>query len=174
MLPIFMLMVGAPGCGKSMLAEQLKDEFGFIVVSSDAIREELYGDAAIQADNARVFSIAHEQARTALDYGYSVVFDATSAWAWSRQKALDAISGIPCLKVCVRFDTPLSECLANNHKRDRVVPPDIVQKIYNSAKRNEPSTDEGFDVVVAPEYVRKTIQTHYGKDGKDIPNAETV
>lgn len=39
----FIMLVGLPGSGKSTYAEELKRE-GYIIHSSDAIREELTGD----------------------------------------------------------------------------------------------------------------------------------
>ena len=42
----FYMTVGCPASGKSTWAEQYKD--GFIIVSSDAIRADLYGDESIR------------------------------------------------------------------------------------------------------------------------------
>lgn len=39
----FIMLVGLPGSGKSTYAEKLKEK-GYIIHSSDAIREELTGD----------------------------------------------------------------------------------------------------------------------------------
>ena len=42
--PTFTMMAGLVGSGKSTYAKQLAEETNAIICSSDAIREELYGD----------------------------------------------------------------------------------------------------------------------------------
>ena len=53
--PTFTMVVGIPGSGKSTFAEEHKNE-NTIHISSDAIREEIFGDAGCQDDNNRVFN----------------------------------------------------------------------------------------------------------------------
>ena len=56
--PTCVILVGPPGCGKSTYGKKYAEEHAnTIVLSSDQIREELYGDASIQDDPARVFTL---------------------------------------------------------------------------------------------------------------------
>src|SRR5574344_887809 len=51
----FYMMVGLPGSGKSTKAEQIKNEFGAQVFSSDTLRKEKFGDEKVQKDANEIF-----------------------------------------------------------------------------------------------------------------------
>lgn len=57
-MPKLIVPVGLPGSGKSTLAATYKDA---VVISSDALRAELFGDAAAQYDEALLRGRAAEQ-----------------------------------------------------------------------------------------------------------------
>lgn len=60
--PSFIMMVGLPGSGKSTYAKTLTlNGKPYIIHSSDNLREELYGDAAIQGDNNKLFAELHKR-----------------------------------------------------------------------------------------------------------------
>ena len=77
---ILIVMCGAPGSGKSTVAEAVAEDFGFVIVCPDDIREELFGDASDQSQGWRVFQIAYERMRDGLltDDVSGVIFDATN------------------------------------------------------------------------------------------------
>mgnify|MGYP003324219881 CR=1 FL=1 len=56
-MPKFYMMVGLSGCGKSTYAATLNAK----VISSDAIRAEVFGDENDQTHNAQVFEILHKR-----------------------------------------------------------------------------------------------------------------
>lgn len=53
--PIVYVLVGCPACGKSTFAKNFDNDT--VVISSDAIREELYGNEAIQGNGKEVFGL---------------------------------------------------------------------------------------------------------------------
>ena len=70
------LLVGPSGAGKSTYAmEHYRDE---VIVSSDLIREELYGSHLMTGSQEAIFSTVRQRARKALSAGSSVVIDATN------------------------------------------------------------------------------------------------
>ena len=84
------MLIGLPGSGKSTLASKIaKDCRNYIVVSTDSVRKEIYGDEAIQGDGNKVF----ERAYALIDYylrdGYSVIFDATNVRRKSRKAFIE-------------------------------------------------------------------------------------
>ena len=81
----FIMLVGLPGSGKSTCAEKLKKE-GYIIHSSDTIREELTGDVNSQENNLEVFDILHKKVKEDLKSGHSCVYDATNM-SMKRRKA---------------------------------------------------------------------------------------
>lgn len=124
------VMCGLPGSGKSTIAATMcAHDKDLVLVSSDGIRKEIYGNEAHQADPKEVFAIANQRARDALQAGKSVVFDATNVYYGSRKQLLESI---PRDKgISVRFwvvDTPVEECLRRNAARDRKVPEESIRR----------------------------------------------
>ena len=119
----FMMLVGVAASGKSTFAKG-HDKNEWIIVSSDSIREELYGKEEIQGDPTLVFKIVHERILFALTGGHSVIFDATNLTYKNRKAILDKIpSGVR--KICMVFATPIEDLKKNNAARDRQVPEEI-------------------------------------------------
>lgn len=149
------VMVGAPGAGKSTAAEKYVER-GYEVISTDAIREELFGDASVQRGGDEVFSLAFERLRSCVARGGSVVFDATSPDKKSRRKVIKEVKkgleeggflSTECSLTAYVVCPPLDVCLERNANRERVVPPEVVERFYKRMRNDPPSLDEGFDQV---------------------------
>lgn len=144
--PVAILMAGLPGSGKSTFAEKIrvngeKPE----IHSSDALREELYGNAATQGNNKALFEKLYKRVRNDLLAGNSIVLDATSITKYNRKNFIDTVSDI-CFPVCLVVGTKIEECLRRNQNRSRVVPVDVINRM---AKQWEsPSIFEGFRSVL--------------------------
>lgn len=54
-------MCGLSGSGKSSIAKDLAVKYHAEIVSSDAIREELFGSCQNQSDNEKVFNIFNKR-----------------------------------------------------------------------------------------------------------------
>lgn len=66
--PTMWVLVGLSGSGKSTIATQIANENpNTIIVSSDAIREELTGNYEDQEHNEEVFKIFHNRIRKNLE-----------------------------------------------------------------------------------------------------------
>lgn len=152
--PIFIMTVGLPGSGKSTWASKVKD---VVVISSDAIRVELFGTDDRKTngeENAKVFAIAHRRIKQNLKKKKNVIFDATNLNKNRRKVFLRDIreSGIDCYTQCRLFMTSYEICEEQNQKRDRVVPKLDLQKLYTSFQ--PPHKSEGWDA----------IEVHYRAD----------
>lgn len=141
------LLVGPSGSGKSTFARRhfVPDE----VLSSDALREALFGDAREQGATEEVFLRVHAVAEARLRAGLMAVVDATNVVAWDRG-ALPRLSerhGRPC--VAIVFDLPLAQCLASNAARPgRVVPAEVVRRQWRSMRKSLPHlVAEGYEAV---------------------------
>lgn len=155
--PVFLMLVGLPGSGKSTYAKQLDD---YIIHSSDAIREELTGDASDQNLNSKVFETLHKRVKKDLVAGNNVIYDATNI-SWKRRKAfVRELNKINCEKICKVIATPFEVCLKQNNSRDRKVPFDVIDRMYKNF--DIPYYNEGWDqidlVFLQPEY-----KYYYGK-----------
>lgn len=143
MAPKFIMMVGIAGSGKSTKAAEIAVQEGAIVISSDTIRKELYGDEAIHGDN-QVYQTMEDRTMIALRGGASVVYDATNVVA-SRRKELLAKLPTGVEKECVWVNTPIERALQNNEGRARHVAERV---IYRQATQLEaPTEGEGWDTI---------------------------
>ncbi len=97
-MPTLYVTIGIPGSGKSRWAQTKTDA---ILVSTDAIRQELCGNITDQTRNAEVFDVAHAAIRCHLLAGHNVVFDATNLRGFNREVLLKTLP--PCDRVAVVF-----------------------------------------------------------------------
>lgn len=151
--PEFLMLVGLPGSGKSTYIKKYFNQ-NLRVHSSDNIREELSGDVNNQDINKKVFELLHKRVREDLKNGISCVYDATNI-SWKKRKAfLESLKGIKCIKTCHVIATPYEVCLEQNRQRDRVVPEDVIERMYMNF--DIPFYNEGWDDIeiwyAKPEY----------------------
>lgn len=130
--PVFTMMVGLPYSGKSVYAEKLRNNTGAVVHSSDTVREEILGDIQDQTQNAKVFDELHRRVRRDLADGRNVVYDATNINYKRRMHVLQMVGKTQCEKVCVFMATPFADCIERRKHRDRVVPYEVVERMYKS------------------------------------------
>ena len=167
---VLYIMVGPPACGKSTLAKEMSNILGTVTISSDAVREELYGDESVQKDHDKVFAICHARMRRALRK-QNVVFDATNIAPKHRISLVQMAKaeGNRCDEVVgIVYDGDLNLCLERNAGRKRKVPEGVIRNMYDTLKRFPPDFDEGFDALVAMSAMRKRIE----KANSDIPASE--
>lgn len=154
-VPVLTMMVGLPGSGKSYLAKELaKETENTVVLASDDIREELFGDVNDMTKHKEVFTELHRRAYDALRAGQSVIYDATNLNSKRRMSFLKTIdsAGIQCTKNCYLMAFSYCDCLENNVARERVVPAKVINKMRE--KFQPPYYFEGWDNI---EIVRGTM-----------------
>lgn len=145
MKPTLIMMVGLPASGKSMYAKKLSEERNCLVVSTDAVRLELFGNEECQDDNTKVYKIVHERILQLLKQGDSVIYDATNINYKKRMAFLELIKKIDCVKQCCFIVTPYEDCLKYNAERARRVPIEVIERMYKNFYI--PQYYEGWDDV---------------------------
>lgn len=145
-MPRFVVMVGLSGSGKSTVAKEKYATHTYI--SSDDLREELYGDVNDQRHNGKIFEEMFRRSIAALDMGQSVVYDATNLSAKRRKSLITNVraaikTDIWCT-ACVVLTT-FENCLIRNASRDRVVPEEVIRRQFLSFQC--PTEYEGFDFI---------------------------
>lgn len=141
-LPKFYMMIGLPASGKSYYANILQEQ-GAIVVSSDKMREELYGDINCQDNNEELFQHIRKKIKQELINGNDVAFDACNISYKKRMNFLQELKNIPCIKTAILMATSYEKCLENNLQRERKVPEEVIIKMYKSFY--VPQYYEGWD-----------------------------
>ncbi|GEM_PF-3938332 len=150
----YLLLVGAPGAGKSSIRKHLKGRG----VCPDEIRDKLKVDAKTAYD------IARDEIKKMLLMGVDVILDATNN---SPEKRMGMIAiGGPFADevVCVWLDTPYEICVARHEARlaemrargedtsryeDHDKPyTDIIKGCSNAINADPPILSEGFDLII--------------------------
>lgn len=141
----FIMMIGLPASGKSMFAQKIAKEYDALVISSDEVRAEYFGDAEFQGDNKAVFEIVHARVIDNLRHGNNVIYDATNINYKKRMHFLKQIKNINCEKICCLVATPYEDCLMYNAQRERKVPIEVIVRMYKNIYI--PQYYEGWDDV---------------------------
>jgi len=136
------MLIGLPSSGKSTWSSKYMEcHENTELVSSDSIREEVFGDVNDQKHNGEVFNIVEKRCREALKTNKEVVIDATNL---SRKRRINFIKTMPkCETSAIVFAIPFETCCERNAARERVVPQVAMDRMYRSFQ--PPHYAEGFD-----------------------------
>jgi len=153
------VMIGVPGSGKTTWAKQYleehkNDEFKWVRVSRDDIRMMCFNVEFDIVNEVTVTQIEDKLVRLALEEGKNVLIDATHVNRKSRNKwhklALD-VGGIDVIEKGFKID--LETCLERNRNRDRKVPEDIIQNMYEKLQK---SGFQEWNEIIYPEHIIET------------------
>ena len=158
--PKLIILCGIPGSGKSTYAKNcIERNANAIHLSSDAIRNELYGDENIQGNPGDIFSLMQKRAVEALNNGRDVLYDATNITRKDR-------AGI--ISVCPKFAkiechivwAPIETCLERDANRDRTVGKEVIDRMLK--RFQAVYYDEGVDEikVIKPDDFSDSIYTN--------------
>lgn len=144
--PKLILLVGLSGSGKSTFAQKLAKEEKAIIISSDAIREEVFNNYEDQEHNAEVFQIYHKRIRKALNNKQNVIADATNLTMKSRRSILINVKGLDVEKICYILPKHILGCVKDNKNREHPVSDNVLDKQIR--KFQVPFYNEGFDKII--------------------------
>lgn len=167
----FIMTVGLPASGKSSFSkEMVKDRDDIIYLSSDEIRKEVYGNETVQDHPSYIFELMNKRTIEALRDGKHVIYDATNI---NKKKRKGLLGQLPkdVEKIVVYFATPYDEVIRRNSERERVVPVEVIDRMYKSLQI--PLYSEGWDKIIF-EYDDDTLEYDFPKAFTDAIRAEVL
>ena len=133
------LSIGLPGSGKSTWFKR----HNILPLSSDMVRILLFDDVTEQRYQDLVFSTLRSMLRARLlarrPWNY---VDATNLSPHERRSWIKLAHDFGYEAHAVFFDVPPEVCIERNHRRDRNVPEDVMQRM--AGKLRPPKFEEGF------------------------------
>ena len=163
----FYMVVGLSGVGKSTLLQNLKrNEIIDRIVSSDSIREELFGDASYQGDNNKVFNEVHNRIYQALKNEESVAYDATNLSSRRRKNFLKTLERFNVKKICIVLVAEPELLIKRQNERARKVPIEVIKKQLLSFQC--PFYTEGWDDIWILNYSHRSLEDSLERN--KIPN----
>lgn len=153
------MMCGLPASGKSTYSKELADKYNATVFSSDALREELFGDINEQSRDQELFKELHKRIKDCLKNNKNAIYDACNRSYKRRMAFLQELNKIPCEKTCIVMATPFEKCLVNNANRDRTVPFYVIERMYRGF--DVPYYYEGWDRIEVV-YANEEYKGYYG------------
>ena len=149
--PRLYVLIGISGAGKTTYCKEKlipkleKEGRKFVYLSSDDIREELYGDASIQGNPKQVFNIMNQKKNIALENGKDVIFDATNIKKTERVKFTLSTTE-QCEKIAVFLEVTEQTAKDRQKGRDRQVSDAVIFHMVNRLEK--PTIEEGFDKII--------------------------
>lgn len=149
------VLIGLPASGKSTLAHQwVATSSCRLLISTDAIRADLFGDEAAQGswlliwrEVERQLYQAVEQTRAGVACG--AIYDATNAVRRHRRALVRLAIALGFTHLTgVWLDPPLEVCLAQNRQRQRQVPDGIIERMHRCLQGAPPQLEDGFSHLV--------------------------
>ena len=152
------LLIGPPASGKTTLAHALApllsgpDQPPALVLSTDAIRAEVFGDAAVQGPWPAIQQLLQQRLIEAVAADVPVIVDATHA---RRAWRLAIVQALPLPRPVEWIGwwlyTPLPTCLEWNGRRQRLVPVPVIQELAAALADPHfgPCRAEGFAAICA-------------------------
>ena len=143
---ILILTVGIPGCGKTTFCRNFFEPENIPVVSSDAIRGELYGDESIQGNFDTVFDEVYRRANEELDTCGVCVIDATNVGKWARKQAIRSTKPREVYYVIMNRD--INRAKSNNRRRERFCPESVIDSMFFKLKNEFPKGNEARNLTI--------------------------
>ncbi|MBE0481207.1 MAG: ATP-binding protein [Dehalococcoidia bacterium] len=132
--PVFVLVSGLPGTGKTYFSRRLGERLPSVIVESDALRKVLFAHPTYRPEESqRLFTATHHLIEGLLKGGRSVIFDATNVLEQHRQHLYRIAEKLGVRLIIVHVEAPHE--VVRERLEDRSV-----------HRRPDEKSDAGWDV----------------------------
>lgn len=133
-MPTLLFLRGIPASGKSTYAQQwvMEDPENRVRINRDDIRAALTGSATNHTREKEVTAIETQLIERNLREGKDVVSDNTNVNTKFLPKTIKLAKSVGASIAHKDFPITVEEAIRRNSKRDRVVPPEVIQRMYKS------------------------------------------
>lgn len=157
---LVVLAIGLPGSGKSTWFKR----HNVVPLSSDMVRSLLFDDVREQRFQDLVFSNLRSMLKARLIARRPMNYvDATNLTPQERQHWIKLAKDYGYEVHAVFFDVPLETCVERHHRRDRVVPEDVMRRM--AAKLKPPNFSEGFAKITVVRVKKKEGEQPTAEEG---------
>lgn len=105
--PVFIVISGLPGTGKSYFSNKLAERLSIIVLESDALRKILFPSPTYSlVESSRLFRAIHLLIERLLQKGISVILDATNLSERHRERLYNIAGRLNVKLILVRVEAP--------------------------------------------------------------------
>ena len=139
------MLIGLPASGKTSYAQEMKKRYGeeLEIISSDAIRKELFGSEEEQKYNDKVFNEVFHRTKKSILKNKITIIDSTNLSRKRRIAFLKQFNN--CEKRATVFAIPFEVCCERNNSRERIVPQCAMDRMFKSFQ--PPAYEEGFNEI---------------------------
>ena len=144
------LLIGPPSSGKTTFAKLLSPIINAEVISTDSIREEIYGNSKKQGEWSEIKLVIEKNIFKYLNQKKFFIFDATNCKrSWRLEITQNSNFSEKVDWIGWWLKTPLEKCIEWNKRRDNIVENKIIENLYYCLNQPHfsPSNIEGFKVV---------------------------
>ncbi len=154
--PVFVVVSGLPGTGKSFFSSKLAEKLPFVVLESDALRKAIFPNPSYtQRESAALFHSIYLLIERLLGLGIPIILDATNLSESNRERLYNIADWMKARLVIVSIEAP----------------PDVVrERLLKRATSGEGKSDADWSVYLKLKpSVEKIRRKHYVVDtSRDI------
>jgi len=123
--PVFVVVSGLPGTGKSYFSRKLQERLPSVIVESDALRKRLFPSPTYSAqESQRLFNACHHLIEELLSRGIRVVLDATNLVEQHRERLYQISQRLRVKLIIVQVEAPRELVLQRLQGRSGSVDPE--------------------------------------------------
>lgn len=157
---ILAFTVSPPGGGKTYFTLALEKVVpGLIRVSSDELRKELTGDENNLSKDKEVFELLPERIEVIANNARDIIYDATNVKFKNRNFLYKIAYKTNHHLVAFIINVSKEKCFAQNKNRKRVVPDDVIEKMFKSL--HGPSLDEVDLIVTVDSFDENNVKARF-------------